>query len=245
MTLVPLFIPSTPFTTPLSEMFEALFGEDPEIQDRSAYKTDIDEGLGEILYTKLIRSPKSLHVDEAFAEVALTTFSPKWINFLCQNDTPAILLARFRQCASTRTSDTIQRDETLCTYLLTLLSFTEVYEEQLHVGWDDLEADRYRTLTGTLRKSLRPGYPLHRWNELPEALRPLLFALRTNIMILQRRDSKANELPDCPWEMAFQDIPSAHRIHFTLAACRGLVVGWRNIRMTSSFILSLVLAKGR
>ncbi|TEB39614.1 hypothetical protein FA13DRAFT_12801 [Coprinellus micaceus] len=256
MTLFPLIVPSSPFNTPLSEMCDALFGQNLEGEDRSAFKTDIDEGLGEILYTKLIQSPKPFHIDEAIAEVALPAFEPKWTEFLCKNDTPKILLSRFRQCASSRTSDTLQRDETLCNHLLAFLSFAELYEAKLHEAFEKKQTlQGYQTLDKSLHEALEPGNPLHRWNELPDGLRPLLFALRTHVLVLLHlpqndgfkphapSDFNANEMADRPWEMTFQDIRSSHRIHFTLAACRGLIQGENHLKTISSFILSLCLAK--
>lgn len=260
MTVFPLFVPTSPFNTPLSELYEALFGQDKDGVNRSAYKKDINEALGEILYTKLILSPKSSHVDEAIAEVARSTFKKKWTAFLCRNETPKILLSHFRQCATARTDDPAQRHETLCNYLLALLSFAELYEEKLRTTSTSNKRDVERTyakLDKALQESLDPGNPLHRWNELPEALRPLLFALRTKVLVLftlrssqneatdiAQGDFNANELPDRPWEMSFQEIHSTHHTHFTLAACRGLLSGKRNLETISSFILSLSFAKG-
>lgn len=112
-----------------------------------------------------------------------------------------------------------------------------------------------------LRKSLSdPGNPLHRWNSLPESFRPLLFSLRTQVLHLlplldwSRVDSKpdvdfgdfdAIELADQPWNMAWQDISSNHRIHFTVAASRGVLHGQKHMKTVSSMILSLCLARGK
>jgi hypothetical protein len=57
-------------------------------------------------------------------------------------------------------------------------------------------------------------------------------------------DFHENELADRPWFMAWQHIPSNHRIHFTLAASRGVLLGQKNTKVVSSMILSLCLAKG-
>jgi hypothetical protein len=253
MTLIPLLIPSSPFNTPVSELFEVLFAKTSE--GGSGFETDMDEGLRQILYTKLIQSPNPGHVDEAVAEVARPSFSAWCTKFLCKNKTPEILLARFQEWASLR-SDTLQRDTALSNYLLVFLSLAGIYETELQERKYQGGLLEYEILDNVLCKSVEPGNPLHRWNDLPEDLRPLLFAIRTNLLVLLRSrcrntdatsfDFHKSELPDRPWEMAFREIRSTHRIHFTLGACRGLIEGGRrsHLKTVSSYILSLCLAKG-
>ena len=93
MTFLPLLAPSSPFKTPLSDLLLWLKGILLSLRDwkripQTGYelKMDINDGLAEILYTKLIRSPKPYYVDEAAAEIALPSFRKKWIDFLCRND---------------------------------------------------------------------------------------------------------------------------------------------------------------
>jgi hypothetical protein len=165
---------------------------------------------------------------------------------------------------------------------LALLYFTELYENQLPPGVQtNLKAglvdtqsnapsdsdfgialgnafDSYKDLDTTLRNALELGKPLYRWNELPDAVRPLLSALRANLlaffstlgsyMATTRQasyDFSRNELAERPWDMVFRGIPSDHRFHFTLAAYRGLVQGEPHLKKASSFILCLSLAKCR
>ncbi|KAF5338704.1 hypothetical protein D9611_013363 [Ephemerocybe angulata] len=255
MTFIPLFLPSSPFDTPFSDLFLWLKDLLATLRHRqppseSAYRVtdDINEGLADILYTKLIRSPKPQFVDEALAEVAHPDFGKKWIDYLCQNETPQILLQRFRQIATTPSSDIVQKNETLCNHLMALLRFVDLYEEKIqhHKKWGG-SLEPYEVLDAVLHESLEPGNPLYRWNNLPEELRPLLSALRTQVLLLlpdpHLADIDPKELADRPWEMAFQDIRSGHRLHFKLAACRGLVQGKPNLKTISASILSVSLAK--
>jgi hypothetical protein len=52
-------------------------------------------------------------------------------------------------------------------------------------------------------------------------------------------------LADRPWEMGFQAVRSSHRLHVMLGACRGVVQGENNLKLVSTCLLSLWLAKGR
>ncbi|KAJ2924182.1 hypothetical protein H1R20_g12913, partial [Candolleomyces eurysporus] len=165
MTILPLFVPSSPFNTPLSDlllwlgkMFAALVYWEWPSNSESLVKTDIDEGLAEILYNNLIKSPKPTHVDEAAAEIALPSFKKR-------------------------------------TQILSLLKPLP-------------EEDR-------------------KFNDSA----PLEF------------DFHSDEMCDRPWDLAFQDITSSHRLHFMLAACRGVLQEKKNLKTTSIFILGLSLAK--
>jgi hypothetical protein len=264
--------------------------------------TDENKVLAEILYTKLIKSSKSEHVDEAAAEIALPSFKAEWIEYLCQNESPQVLLDRFRQCALTRTNDVNRSNAILRNHLLVFLLFVENFEkriidckakakdaiqqkdkiedtktvvqrkakventkdgDQQKDKADDMEVmlDQYHPLLDSLLESLKPTHPIHRWNNLHEALQPLLFGLRTQILIfLQHRiqrnhlylrdyvphefDLHPNELSDRPWTMAFKDIRSSERLYLTLSACRGVLQGGKNLKNVSVLILSLCLAKG-
>jgi hypothetical protein len=268
MTLLPLFVPSSPFNTPLSDlllwlanMVKALFAWDWSANSGWQVKTDINEGLAEILYTKLIKSPKPAYVDEAAAEIALPSFRKNWIDYLCRNDTPQCLLIRFRSNSSTRTDNVIKRNETLCSHVLAFLQLVDHLDDKIATcsSVEDV-LPQYKRLLDALRASLENGYPLHRWNNLPESLRPLSFGLRTQILSLLKPlpelyrtgkdstlielDFNPNEMSDRPWELACQDIRSTHRLHFMLAACRGVLQGEKNVKTTSAFILSLCLARG-
>lgn len=256
MTLVPVLQPSSPFNTPLYELCDGLFTRDPD-DSAVPFKRDINEGLGDIFYSKLIKSPKPLHVDEAFAEVALQSFHEKWIEVLARKDTADVLLSRLRQCAATRTNNWDQRDETLCNHLLALLKFATLYEKKLTSGINNIRTLReFEPLDRVLRKALEPGYPLHRWNELPDDLRPLVFGLRAQVLMLlppivPKRgelptpvDFQETELAERPWDMALLDFPSSHRLHFMLGACRGLAKGQQNLKTISAFALDVSLARG-
>ncbi|KAJ3549204.1 hypothetical protein NMY22_g982 [Coprinellus aureogranulatus] len=258
MTISPVIDSTAPFNTPVSELWHAFFGPKPE--DRRTYHTDINKGLGDILYARLIMSPKADYVEEAIAEIALQYWDEKWTDFLSTGDTPDIILARFQHCARSKAIGPVQRDERLCNHLLALSTFVELYERKLRTHSNNSEAtiqtiQRYRKLDEALRRSLEPGNPLHRWNGVPEALRPLHFALRTHTLLLSRpphdlsacgktpHDFNDNELQDRPWEMSLQEIRSSHRVHFMIAACRGLIDGKPHLKTISLFSLSLSLAK--
>ncbi|KAJ2923558.1 hypothetical protein H1R20_g13540, partial [Candolleomyces eurysporus] len=269
MTGLPLFFPSSPFYTPLTEVFprlgkmliavprlgqlKALFtrtrpsNSDPTVR--------LNEGLAEILHTKLIRSSKPTHIDEAATEIAHPTFARKWIRHFCRTDSPFHLLERFKICASTRTSDAARHNEILCNYLLTFLRFVSALQEKLVAIPEGIDCDlgNYRDLLDALQTSLKSGYPLHRWNALPESPRQLSFGLRTQIVCLLEAlpeeysvpelGFQPNEMHDRLWELALQNIQSTHRLHFMLAACRGLLQGKTSVKTTNLYILSLCLAK--
>ncbi|RXW12735.1 hypothetical protein EST38_g13119 [Candolleomyces aberdarensis] len=285
MTVLPLFFPSSPFNTPLTEVFPRLgkiliallpglgkmlgalprFGQRLKVlftrtRPSNSDSTDLNEELAEILHTKLIQSSKPTHVDEAATEIAHPTFARKWIRHFCRTDSPSHLLERFKICASTRTSDAAHRNEILCSYLLTFLRFVSVLQEKLvaipegsAIENVDLDLGDYRDLLDALQTSLKYGYPLHRWNALPESPRQLSFSLRTQIVCLLEAlpeqysapelGFQPNEMLDRLWELALQNIQSTHRLHFMLAACRGLLQGNTSVKTTSLYILSLCLAK--
>ncbi|KAJ3521074.1 hypothetical protein NMY22_g12464 [Coprinellus aureogranulatus] len=253
LTVFPLVDSSSPFNTPISELWDAFYNAGNE--KSSPFKTDINDGLADILYTRLIQSPKPHHVDEAVAEIGLVAFPQRWVRYLSSDEThtPKILLERFRQCVTSMPRDTL-REETLHNYLLALHSFVVCYDTMVgDAGSHPGTLEGYSGLVEVLREALEPGNPLHRWNELPEALRPLLFALRANIILLLSHDNlksshtptdfDSSEVLDRPWEMLYQEIRSTDRIRFTIAACRGLVEGGANLKTISSFTLSLCLAK--
>lgn len=270
MTFLPLLIPSSPFKTPLSDLLLWLKGVLLSFRDweqfsgtQSQLKTDINDGLADILYTKLIQSPKPYYVDEAAAEIALPSFQKKWIDFLCRNDSPQFMLTRFQQCVVSRSDNVNRRNDTLCNHLLAFLQLVDRCEEVFRNAKPEEETgllQQYSVLLDVLRTSLQPGYPFHRWNTLPEALRPLLFGVRAQIlnllsMLPVRYQSAENagslvdfhpdELADRPWEMGFQAVRSSHRLHVMLGACRGVVQGENNLKLVSTCLLSLWLAKGR
>jgi hypothetical protein len=215
-------------------------------------KKDTNEALTDILYTELIQSPKPTYVDEAAAEIALASSKSKWIDILCRNETALYLLRRFARCAS-RTRDQAERDEILGNFLLAFLQLVDRFEETTaRMQVERVRLDYQHLLTALKNLLLEPGYPLNHWNNLPEDLRPLSFALRTQIFGLLKihpdrtlkLDFHANEMHDQLWELACQDtLP--HRLHFLLAACRGVLQEEQNVKITSGFILSLRLAKGK
>jgi len=268
MTVLPLWSPTAPFNTPVSDTliwFRNIFWS-----LRSAYSTgtkknpwdsipatlDDNWALAEILHTKLLKSPKSLYVDEAIAEIATIAFRDNWVGHLARNGAVRLLLARFRQLASTRTTTDVERQlEILCIHMLALLRFVHHYELTI-VNKSIADSHAIHELGRDLRAALQdPSSPLRRWNTLPDSLRPLLFALRAQIMTMTSSpgttvsashtlDFTPNELQDRPWDIAFRDIRSSHRLPFALAACRGLAYGEQNLRTISAFLMSITLAKG-
>ncbi|KAJ3532571.1 hypothetical protein NMY22_g7693 [Coprinellus aureogranulatus] len=257
ITISQLVDTSAPFNTPLSELYNAFSARKPKYG--TAYKHDINQGLGDIFHNKLILSSKVDYIEEAIAEIARPPPDNKkndeWIDTLCKNGTPQVVLGRFQQCTTLRAINAIEREKRLSNHLLAFLSFVEHYETKLEATSDKTEVHiYYKELRETLRNSLKPGYPLYRWNGVPDTFRPLLFALRTNVFTLlgcphteasekTQTDFHRDELLDLPWEMTLKEIRSDHRIYFTTAACRGLVGGKENVRVVSSSILSLCLAK--
>ncbi|KAJ2923541.1 hypothetical protein H1R20_g13555, partial [Candolleomyces eurysporus] len=271
MTILPIRYRSSPFNTPLTEVLawlRSMLRAPPTPGRLKAISTwtqlsKFNEGLAEILYTELIKASKPTHVDEAAAEIAHPNFARKWIHHYSRTDSPSRLLECFKICASTRTSDAARRNEILCNYLLAFLRFVSVLQEKLVAipegsTVEDV-AGGYQHLLGALQTSLKYGYPLHRWNTLPEFPRQLSFSLRTQIMcLLQALPEKdwtsqgsvppklgfqSNEMLDRLWELALQDIQSSHRLHFMLSACRGVLQGKESVKTTSLYILNLCLAK--
>ncbi|KAJ2933129.1 hypothetical protein H1R20_g3973, partial [Candolleomyces eurysporus] len=252
MTVLPLMSPTSPFNTPLSDflrwlkrMWVALRRWKPSKPTSVPQEMQINQGLAEILYKKSIKSPKASHVNAAIAEIALPSFKEDW-------------------CATDLTHDgAVQHPAILGNCLLALLRSVKCIEESMSSRngntWHIPDVTQRNALAVQLRKSLsEPGNPLHRWNSLPEGFRPLLFSLRTQVLHLlplldwSHVDSKpdvdfgdfdANELADQPWHMAWQDISSNHRIHFTVAASRGVLHGQKYMKMVSSMILGLCLAR--
>jgi hypothetical protein len=270
VSLLPMIIPSSPFNTPLSSVLagaKKAFGGiwrpwDPADQQGNG---DENEILGQILYTKLIQSNKPEHIDEAAAEIALPSFKPKWIGFLCNSETPRHLLSRFKRCAATRTDNPIDRNATLRNHLLAFLQFVDHFAKEVALckpEHQDALMDQRDVLLKTLQKSLEPTHPIHRWNNLHDSLTPLLFGLRAQVLILLQSipgkyrhrltadhmppifDFQVSEMLDRPWEMAFQDIRSQDRLYLMLSACRGVLQGQKNLKTISATILSLRLAKG-
>jgi hypothetical protein len=262
LTLLPLLWPNSPFNTPLSDFFRWVKDYRWESSEPRDLASSINHGLAAVLYEKSIRSPKASHVNAAIEEIALPSFRNRWVRGLCLEDSPTILLARFVQCATSRThDDAVQNDPVLGNCMLALLRLIKYFEKSM------LPSNKYTTnieqtesLVTQLHKSLgEPGNPLHRWNSLPEEFRPLLFSLRlhsSHLLSLHADhvgsqpdidfgDFHPNELADQPWYMAWQDIPSQHRIHFTVAASRGALHGQKNTKIVSSMILSLCLARGK
>lgn len=156
-----------------------------------------------------------------------------------------------------------ERNEILCSHLLALFQLADHFEET----WKGSESVENGTelstggILNSLQKLLEPDHPLHRWNSLPECLRPLSFGLRTQILLLKplagdslkvqdsdaapRPDFHPAEMSERPWELALgQDIPSTHRLNFMLGACRGVLQGAENLKTACVFTLCLCLANG-
>jgi hypothetical protein len=269
VTILPLFAPYSPFNTPLSDLLLCL-GSLPSKRFRLAksglqVKTDINEALAEILYDKVICSPNPTYVDEAATEIALPSFKKKCIDYLCQNDAPQHLLTRFRLCWSTSTDDLVKRNETLRIYLLAFLKFVDHLEEIAASLPKDASTagtlSKYNHLLNALRTSLEPGYPLHRWNNLPDSLQSLSLRLKMQILstltpvpkdhweskefMLPELDLHPSEMSDRSWGLAFQAIHPNNRLPFMLATCRGVVLGERIVKTSSALFLGLSLAKGK
>ncbi|RXW20538.1 hypothetical protein EST38_g5335 [Candolleomyces aberdarensis] len=270
-----LINPASPFSTPISDFvlwikkFFVALRSGTLSSRKNSPSTDENEVLAQILYTKLIKSSKSEHVDEAAAEIALPSFNVKWIAYLSRNESPQVLLNRFSTL--TKTNYMNRSNAILRNHLLVFLVFVEQFEKRLVECEDKMkDADKvedvedvilhYHPLLDSLLDSLKPSHPIHRWNNLHEALQPLLLGLRTQILIfLQSRipenhsllrdyvppgfDLHPNEIADRPWMMAFKDICSHERLYMTLSACRGVLQGNKNLKDVSVLILSLCLAK--
>ncbi|KAJ2916962.1 hypothetical protein MD484_g3432, partial [Candolleomyces efflorescens] len=270
MTVLPLVSPTSPFNTPLSDFLQWLKVIWMALRLRRSPRStpvlevvEVNHSLAEILYEKSIKSPKASHVNAAVSEIALPSFKEKWVNHLCQTDTPQILLSHFSRCATDLTHDgALQHPTILANCLLALLRSVKCIEENMSASNSNTQIPdvaQRNAFADQLRKSLSdPVNPLHRWNGLPESFRPLLFSLRTQVLHLlplldwssvnsepdaDFGDFDAIELADQPWHMAWQDISSNHRIHFTVAASRGVLHGQKHMKTVSSMILSLCLAR--
>ncbi|KAF8981827.1 hypothetical protein BDQ17DRAFT_1438202 [Cyathus striatus] len=256
-TVIPVFYPSSPFETPLSDLFifvkELFLGSADDDEDIDAWsERDIEGELADIWLNKLIKSPKVLQVDEAIAELTRqwSTLQLKWQKHFGSSDTPNIIVRRLREYMVLGFHNKSEEHEELCYHFLSLLQLTHFYESlELH----DTSLPLCRALTDTLK----PLGPLHRWNVFPEAVRPLAFILRTHLMIFAGRgdldirphanspftDVTLVETEDRPWENMVHSVQSRHRLNFLIAACRGLAEGARNSQTVSSFILSMSIAK--
>ncbi|KAJ3530069.1 hypothetical protein NMY22_g8729 [Coprinellus aureogranulatus] len=273
LTAIPLSTLSSPFGTPISELIRGLrnyrqsgeYGSDPT--------TIFDDPLFQIVYEKLILSGKDLLLGEAVSEVASPYFGSLWIEILCKTNTPKILHRRLQECSKPESGRESSRNlESLENHLLAFFSFVEPYDRSLaasivgsssrsELSTGNVEAlcphHHYPELYNAFCESLYS--PFHTWNYFPPGLQPLAFALRTNILSLLstcpiscredlelRMDFDPSELPDRPWEMSHQDIPSTHRLHFLKAACRGLMQDQNSmpvVRTVSAYILCIRIAK--
>ncbi|RXW12431.1 hypothetical protein EST38_g13423 [Candolleomyces aberdarensis] len=272
VSFLPVIVPSSPFDTPLASVFAGVkrgfrawrsLGRMSRV-DPWANRDD-NQVLAQILYTKLIQSRKPEHIDEAAAEIALPSFRSKWIVYLCKKDTPHHLLSRFERCATTRTDNVTERNTTLRNHILAFLQFVNHFAEDLAhcTGHEERDAliEQYSVLIGTLRQFLEPTHPIHQRNNLHEALTPLLFGLKAQVLLLlqsipEKYRLTADDIPpifdfqpsdsemlDHPWELAFQDIRSQDQFYFMFSACRGVLEGQKNLKTVSTTILSLRLAK--
>ncbi|KAJ2935789.1 hypothetical protein H1R20_g1304, partial [Candolleomyces eurysporus] len=239
------------FRTPLSDLLMIL--KNIIHRKQAPYPTsninNINECLGEIFYVHLIKSPNPSRVDGAVAELSLLYLEEKWIQFLCRSEAPERMLACFKLCASTRADDPSRQNETLSNYLLAFLRFSHHFEAGNFTG------GRYSILLHTLAALLEPGHPLHRWNTLPETVRPLQLALRTEVLCLFRQsahehfpplhlmDFHPSEMDACPWEVVRGDTRSIYRLHVMLAACRGVFQAENNVMKVSALVLGLSIAK--
>ena len=272
MTALPFWSPTTPFNTPLSTIFSltwallkrAVYGLrkafgswrfGAHCHDEDAVSAEDNQILAEIMNTNLLRSLNPLYVDEAIKEIASRTLKDKWLGYLGRKGAAKLILERFRECASIRfLGDMENQVELLGTHMLALLHLLHYHETHFSMIEEGKTCDVVE-----LRRNLRaavhdPSSPLWRWHRLPETLRPLLFALRAQILTLsyprdghteeENVDIEASELQDRPWEMIFPDIQSGHRLQFALALCRGLQYGQDNLRSLCAPMLGLWLAKG-
>jgi len=235
ITVLPLRYPAAPFNTPFSKILLWI----KEKITRSINGPPDSNTLATILHTKLLESTNPSHVDEAIAEISTSEFPEERVGQLAS--AAKVVLGRFRQLGSTRTNS--DAEETLCTHMLALLRF--VYHRDKSEG----EVKSLQRLGKELFDALLDSStPLRRWNSLRERLRPLLFALRTQIITLtppfQPTDFTFQEVQDRPWEIACLDIDSSQRFHFASASCRGLVHSGQNLKTICSFALSISFAKG-
>ncbi|KAJ3525339.1 hypothetical protein NMY22_g10616 [Coprinellus aureogranulatus] len=251
-------VPS-PFDTPLSELllrFRTLATSPLGVRTSSNAPKDKDSILADIVYNHLLFSANPTHVDEAIAEIP--GFSNKWIQYLSKGETPGILLSRMSHSSASTVKHQarILREETISNSMLALLKLIDNYEAQILSQAEGAQAlHEYSPLHNALHDSLGAQKILNRYNTLPERLRPLLFVLRTRVIIFLQHeklfkprippllDFEDDEIPELPWELALQEVPPSYRMRFILATCRGLIKGRRNIRLASAFTLGITLAK--
>ncbi|KAJ2913676.1 hypothetical protein MD484_g6737, partial [Candolleomyces efflorescens] len=240
MTILPLSFLSSPFNTPLSDLFRKIFtarkvNRSPTFLPDAKFSAmdvgDKNSVLADILNYSLIRSQKSTHVDEAAAEIGLPSFKELWIDYLCGQEAPQYLLNRFKMHTFTRTHSVDKKEAILCNYLLAFLRFVDRLEKRITMG--SLDRADSKAQAHWLTLSLRATWPY------PEDVNQYLKQEDT----LSKLDFHPDEIFDRPWELVFQNIPSSHRLHFMLAACRGVLQENKNLKTTSTFILALSLAK--
>jgi hypothetical protein len=260
MICLPFFTSLSSFWTPLSDLVSLT---KPQAPYTPSNLRDINECLGEIFYYHLIKSPIPSRVDGAVAELTLPDFKEKRIQSLCRNEAPERMLEFFRLCASTSIDDSYLQNAALSNYFLAFLRLAHRFEA------DDLKLDPelevefnpeedYFSLLRALATLLEPGHPLHRLDTMPEPLRPLQLALKTDIVclfeqrpylkpssLLHTWDFHPTEVTTCPWEVVRGDIHSSDRLHVMLAACRGVLQAKNNVMNLSALILGLSIAKGR
>jgi hypothetical protein len=260
MGCLPLITSLSSFRTPLSDLLlrkNTLWTQAPYT---AVNIKDINECLGEIFYVHLIKSPNPSRVDQAVAELTLPHFREERIQSLCRNEAPERMLACFRLCASMPTDDSYRQNEILLNYSLGFLRFAHRFEaDQFNLDPKlkvKFESKDYSTLLQALATLLEPGNPLHRQSILPEPLRPLQLALRTEILCLFEQldlegpppphlvDFHPTEMEASPWEVCRRDIRSSYRLHVMLAACRGVLQAENNVMKVSALILGLSIAKG-
>jgi hypothetical protein len=167
VSLLPLLAPLSPFWTPLLGFFSLSKKASVEpilcpLSDVSTDDMDLsdDEVLVKILKL-LLKSPKSEHIDEAAAEIALPSFKPKWIQRLCTDEVPQYLLFRFKRCIATTTQNLGKRNAILRNHLLAFLQFVDYFEGEIPLFKTyPLTIDHWNLLI-TLQKSLASTHPFH------------------------------------------------------------------------------------
>ncbi|KAF9002362.1 armadillo-type protein [Cyathus striatus] len=257
ITMTPVFFPSSPFQTPLSDLFILLkkfwFGtghsDDGAVLDISFDEKPFLEELAEIWFKKLMQSTKISYVDEAVAEITRrwANLEPHWQRYFCATGASDIPVRRLREYMTDGLGTTgVQHDEAACHHLEFLLQLTRHYESAK-------DCNHGHSLFSNFCDTLKTAGPLRRWNVFQEDIRPLAFSLRTHIMILYRRslppgphpesiliDFRPAEVEERPWEIMVHKVQPHHRLQFHIAACRGLVEGWFNTEVN----LAEELARG-
>ncbi|TEB18939.1 hypothetical protein FA13DRAFT_511499 [Coprinellus micaceus] len=257
LTIHPWGTPSSPYNTAISDplMWVALGLPSRGKKNPPDVEMDINKGLADILYTRLLKSPNPAFVDEAIAEVALAGFKQKWINYLCRNDTPLVVLRRLRQRVAVRPTASDRNSNSFCNILLVLLRFLEHYEVEttsLLAGDRNHTGGEFKMFKDALCQLSPSDNPLALLHDISEDVDVLLLSLCIHLDCRNPRlrppeYSDRRRLPR--WRGLRLDTTATNDwasnvTHLKIAACRAIVTGNDQHKVLSTRLLVSWLVSG-